>query len=150
MWGGISFVCLGIFVTYTVKKMKCSGETEIPHELVHDLTQISSWLYDFRVVSFVRSFFASGIGFPLYPEIFYIITQRSRTASRSLWEMPDANPGPLPQKFGAFPVNELIRVVSRFPATFHLFSNSVGIVWCASDKGTQKICHMVTACFTVR
>ena len=37
----------------TVRKaMKSSGETEIQHELIHDTTRISSWLSDFRVVSY--------------------------------------------------------------------------------------------------
>ena len=40
----------------------------------------------------------------IYPEIFYIITQWSRRASGSSWEMPDSNPGPLPQKSGALPM----------------------------------------------
>ena len=35
-------------------------------------------------------FLASGVGFPLYPEIFFIITQLS-------WEIPYSNPGPVPR-----------------------------------------------------
>ena len=38
-------------------------------------------------------FFASGVGFTLYTEIVYIITQWSNSASESLWEMPNTKPG---------------------------------------------------------
>ena len=43
------------------------------------------------------------LGFLFYPEIFYIIKQWSCSASGSLWDMPDSNPAPLPQKSGALP-----------------------------------------------
>ena len=40
-----------------------------------------------------RSSFASWVGFPVYPEIVYMITQLSCNAPRScMWEMPDLNP----------------------------------------------------------
>ena len=42
-----------------------------------------------------KDFFASG--FLFYLEILYIIH------NDPLWEMPDSNPGPLPQKSGALP-----------------------------------------------
>ena len=57
---------------------------------------------------FFKSFFSSGVGFPLFPEIFYIISQWSCSASESLWEMLDLNPGPLPQKSGALPMSHHI------------------------------------------
>ena len=40
-------------------------------------------------------FLNRGVGFFFYPENFYIITQWSCSASGSLLEMPDSNPGPL-------------------------------------------------------
>ena len=57
---------------------------------------------------FFRSFFSSVVGFPLYTEIFYIISQWSCSASGPLWEMPDLNPEPLPQKSGALPMSQHI------------------------------------------
>ena len=64
-------------------------------------------------------FFASGVGgFPLYPEIFYFITHWSCSASGSLWEMPDSNPGPLPQKSGALSMSHHISSMSH-----HISSN---------------------------
>ena len=48
----------------------------------------------------------------LYPEIFYIITQWSSSASGSLWEMPDSNPGP--QKSGALPMSHHISLLLEF------------------------------------
>ena len=43
--------------------------------------------------NYVNFYFASGIGFSLYPV--YFITKWSCSASRSLWKMSDLNPGPL-------------------------------------------------------
>ena len=60
------------------------------------------------ILFFFLSFFVPGVGFPLYPEIFYIITQWSCSASGSLWEMPDSNPRHLPQKCGALPMSHHI------------------------------------------
>ena len=44
---------------------------------------------EFSALLFKYLFFASGVDYPLCPEIFYIITQWSCSASGSLWEMPD-------------------------------------------------------------
>ena len=46
-----------------------------------------------NVFSFDNPFFASGVGFPLYLEIFYIITQGSCIASGSLWGDARFEPG---------------------------------------------------------
>ena len=59
----------------------------------------------------IGSFFASGFGFLLFYEIFYIITQWSCSASGSLREMPDSNLGPLPQKSGSLPMSHHISLV---------------------------------------
>ena len=50
--------------------------------------------------------------FPLStPRIFYFISQWSCSASAgSLWEMPDTNLGPLPQKSGALPLSHHISI----------------------------------------
>ena len=48
-------------------------------------------------IKFLRIFLVSGVGFPLYPEVFYIMNQWSCSASGSFWEMLDSNPGPLPR-----------------------------------------------------
>ena len=52
----------------------------------------------------LKNFLGSEIGFSLYPAIFYIIRQWSCSVSGSLWEMPDSNPEPLPQKSGALSI----------------------------------------------
>ena len=53
-------------------------------------------IFKLQLVVFLPIFCLKGtVGFPLYPEIFYIISQWSCCASGSLWEMPDSNPGPL-------------------------------------------------------
>ena len=44
--------------------------------------------------NYIYIFFFLWVGFPLYPEIFYFITPGSCSASGSLWEMLDPNPGP--------------------------------------------------------
>ena len=56
-----------------------------------------------------KSFFASVVGFSLYPKIFYFITMVLQRI-RILREMPDSNPGPLPQKYGALPMSHKITI----------------------------------------
>ena len=50
-------------------------------------------IYAKKCCSFDNHFFASGVGFPLYLEIFYIITQGSCIASGSLWGDARFEPG---------------------------------------------------------
>ena len=59
---------------------------------------------------FLDLIFASVVGLPLYTEIYYNISQWSCSASGSLWEMPDSNPGPLPQKSGVLPMSHHISI----------------------------------------
>ena len=69
------------------------------------------------------SFFVLGGGLPLYPEIFTVcITKWTCSAPGPLREMPDSNPGPLPQKSCALPLTHHIskcRLISFEPP--HLF-----------------------------
>ena len=62
------------------------------------------FFYYLFFIFFYYLFFAPGVGFPLYPEIFVHYSQWFCSASGSLWEMPDSNPGPLPQKSGALAI----------------------------------------------
>ena len=52
-------------------------------------------LFWYGIFFCLNIFFTSGVDFPIYPEIFFIITHWSFSASGSLWEIPDLNPGPL-------------------------------------------------------
>ena len=63
----------------------------------------SSWCHWHSEVFF--NFFFFRYLFSLFTEIYYIISQWSCSASGSLWEIPDSNPGPLPQKSGALPMS---------------------------------------------
>ena len=45
-----------------------------------------------RTIIVLKIFFASGVGFPLFPEILYFITMILHSVSGSLWEMSDSNP----------------------------------------------------------
>ena len=65
----------------------------------------------FVFLIFLKIFFSSVVGFPLYTEIFYIFSQWS-SASESL--MPDSNRGPLPQKSGALPISHHISFLLSF------------------------------------
>ena len=47
------------------------------------------------VIFFKDLFLPQGYRFPSLPWVFYFIAQWSCSASGSLWEMPDSNPGPL-------------------------------------------------------
>ena len=47
---------------------------------------------------------------PSLPWVFYFITQWSCSASGSLCEMPDSNPGLLAQKSGALPMSHIISI----------------------------------------
>ena len=76
---------------------------------------------------FIYLFIASVVGYPLYTEFFYIITQWSCSASGSLWEMPDSNPGPLPQKSGALPMSHHISSMSHHISCFLHWKEKVNI-----------------------
>ena len=76
--------------------------------------------YLFFVVFFHSQFFlylllAPGGGLPLCPEILQYTVHSDSACPQSfpLWEMPDSNPGQLPQKSGALPMSHHIPKMSH-------------------------------------
>ena len=85
---------------------------------------------------FIIFFFAPGVGFPLYPEIFVLYSQWFCSASGSLWEMPDSNPGPLPQKSAALAMSHHISEMSHHISqqlTCPFFWAAINIPWSGDD-----------------
>ena len=62
----------------------------------------------FNKKKFLMIFFCLRGRFPSLPWDFLHKSQWSCSALGSLWEMPDSNPGPLPQKSGALPMSHYI------------------------------------------
>ena len=82
-------------------------------------------------------FFASGVGFPLYPEIFLHYSQGSCSTLGSSWEMPDSNPGPLPQKSGPLAMSHHISVLHFFFLSLNLSFANCSIL--DPDSGAIRI-----------
>ena len=82
------------YIYSTSGQAKNCSDSAVSKKLMVPLTQ---W-------SLIQFFFFRSL-FSLYTKIYYIISQWSCSASGSLWEIPDSNPGPLPQKSGALPMS---------------------------------------------
>ena len=105
----------GFFLSFSrISQKKCVRVYHCPKNILKlriktsAVTYISGFLWgpDFTcpyrcIQPWQSRLFVSGvyIGFPLYPVILYVIR------AGSLWEMPDLNPGPRPQKSGASPLS---------------------------------------------
>ena len=89
-------------------------ELELPHLpdmlFIHNRLRCSHASgFQIEVQHFLKDFFCLRGRFPSLPWVVcYIMTQWACSASGSLWEMPDSNPGLLAQKSGALPMSHHI------------------------------------------